>query len=362
MKILIIANNSAGLYAFRADLIRELIQSGHELYACTPFGSDVEELRSLGIKLIEIHINRRGINPFEDLKLIKEINKVTIKLRPEYIITYTIKPNIYGGIVARIHKIPYAINVAGLGTAFEKKGILNHVASILYRIAMKKAEVCFFENKGDRDIAQGKHLFPEGRDVVLAGAGVDLNKYTFQKLPSDHDTVHFLFIGRVMREKGIDELFYAMKKLVETGEKCKLTIVGGMEENYEKQMTTYTQEGWLTYAGYQNDILPYVYNTDCFVLPSWHEGMANVNLENAACGRPIITSNIPGCKEAVVDGVSGFLCDVKNAESLFECMKQFLRLSPYDRQKMGLEGRTLMEKCFDKKSVVKKTIQNLNYS
>ena len=359
MRILIIANNSSGLYAFREALIRKLLQKGHMITACVPFGADIDKLTELGINLLPIYINRRGVNIIEDFKLLFDINRVVSKVKPDYIITYTIKPNIYGGIVSRFHRIPYATNVTGLGTAFENKGIVQFVATLLYKVGLKDVQVCFFENSGDCEVAKSKHLFANGKEVVLAGAGVDVKKYAFRALNQDDAVTKFLFIGRVMKEKGVDELFTAMRRLVSEGYKCCLHVLGGMEEDYKRVLDEFESEGWLYYHGFQDDVLPFIYDSDCFVLPSWHEGMANVNLENASCGRPVITSDIPGCKEAVVDGISGYLCESRNVDSLYRGMKRFISLSYKERSEMGRAGSRLMNEKFNKTKVVEDTITAL---
>ncbi len=167
------------------------------------------------------------------------------------------------------------------------------------------------------------------------------------------------FIGRVMKEKGVDELLAVMKRLISEGWNCELDILGFYEENYEDEIKECQKSGWLNYLGFQKDVRPFVQAADCFVLPSWHEGMANTNLESAALGRPIITSNISGCKEAAIDGVSGFLCEKQDSESLYRVMKKFLDLSNSQREVMGKEGRMHMERLFDKKIVVAETIAEI---
>jgi len=162
-----------------------------------------------------------------------------------------------------------------------------------------------------------------------------------------------------MKEKGIEELFTAMKKLQRDGVSCTLDVVGDMEEDYKEQIEKFSGEGWLNYHGYQKDVRPFIQNCHCFVLPSWHEGMANTNLECAACGRPVITSDIPGCREAVIDGVSGYLCSSKDADSLCTAMKKFVMLSYAQRRAMGTAGRKHMEECFDKKAVVRQTMDKV---
>ena len=177
--------------------------------------------------------------------------------------------------------------------------------------------------------------------------------------PKNSEEIRFLFMGRVMAEKGVDELFEAMRRLRKDGVKCSLDMLGGFDENYNEKIKVAEAEGWLRYHGYQSDVRPFIANCHCFVLPSWHEGMANTNLECAASGRPIITSNIHGCREAVEDGVSGYLCDVKNSESLYKAMKRFSGLSCKDRKAKGIVGRDRMEKLFDKRLVLSETIEFL---
>ena len=176
--------------------------------------------------------------------------------------------------------------------------------------------------------------------------------------PGDKKT-RFLFIGRIMKEKGVDELFDAMKRLTAEGVDCSLDILGGFDEDYSGKIREYESEGWLKYWGYQEDVRPFIAASHCFVLPSWHEGMANTNLECAASGRPVITSRIHGCMEAVEDGVTGFLCERKNAGSLYRAMKKFTELSFDERKAMGLAGRKRMEAIFDKKRVVHETMTRL---
>lgn len=358
-KVLIAANNSGGLFRFRRMLIEKLISEGNEVEALTPFDSDVSDLKSIGIKMIETKIDRRGINPLRDLNLIIKYFNYLLHNRPDLAILYTIKPNIYCGFVCRILHIPYAANITGLGTAFQKKNFVRTLVVKMYKISLRKAKVVFFENKGNLDVFVEEGIIKMNQACLLMGAGVDLNHFSYVDYPSDDSIFDFLFIGRVMQEKGIDELFQAVKRLNTEGYKVKLTILGAFEEDYQSIIQKYQEEGWLNYIGIVDDVRPYIKETNCFVLPSWHEGMANTNLECAATGRPVITSNIAGCKEAVINGASGFLCDVRNAESLYQEMRRMISLSYEERKNMGVVGRKHMEDTFDKKIVVENTIAAL---
>lgn len=357
-KILILANNAGGLYRFRGMLMNALMGQGYNLFASIPYDDSIPDIQKMGIHIIETNIDRRGINPNKDLKLFFSYLKILKQVKPDFVITYTIKPNVYGGLACRLAHIPYAVNITGLGTAFENGGMLKRIVTVMNKVACKKAKVVFFENEENRQVFIREKIVKENKAHRLNGAGVNLEKYQVTEYP-EGDKIKFLFMGRVMAEKGINELFEAMKKLIADGVNCELDVLGGYEEDYKGKIEKYEAEGWLHYHGYQKDVRPFIEKCHCFVLPSWHEGMANTNLESAASGRPIITSNIPGCMEEVIDGVSGFLAERKNAEDLYRVMKEFVEL-PYEEKKaMGLAGRKHMEEVFDKKKVVEETIQKL---
>ena len=358
MKILILANFDVGLYQFRKELIAELLKL-HHVYIALPYGKLVEPLKEMGCEFIDTPLNRCGINPREDLSLFNRYRKLLKKLQPDLVITYTIKPNVYGGFACRMLKIPYAVNITGLGTAFQKEGLLRRLVIRMYKIGCRKARVVFFENAENRQIFVDEKIVREDQTCLLHGAGVNLERFQAQEYPAGSEETRFLFVGRVMKEKGIDELFAAMKKLVADGYHCSLDVLGGYEEDYKTVIDQYEAEGWLHYHGYQTDVRPFIAACHCFVLPSWHEGMANTNLECAASARPVITSNIHGCLEAVEDGVTGFLCERKNADDLYRVMKRFSQLPAGQRRAMGLAGRKRMEEIFDKKKVVEETIHRL---
>lgn len=365
MNVLVICNFSSGLLKFRGLLIETLIKQKNEVSAVVPQSDDKDELMAendlekIGCKLIHVSMERRGMNPLKDFKLLLDYIKVIRKYKPDFAITYTIKPNAYGSIACQICGVPYAVNVTGLGTAFQGDGMLRKFVTALYKVAFRKAKVVFFENEGNREVIVNAGIISKERTHVLHGAGVDLEKFPHLEYPQDNDCTQFLFIGRVMREKGVGELFAAMRMLYKDGVNCHLNILGGFDEDYSERIKECETEGWLTYHGYQSDVRPFIANCHCFVLPSWHEGMANTNLECAASGRPVITSNIHGCMEAVEDGVSGYLCERRNVDDLHRAMKGFVELSIEQRNAMGLAGRKRMEELFDKRKVVKETISYL---
>lgn len=358
MKILILANNDIGLYQFRRELIEELLKKNNVVIAL-PYGELIEPLKKMGCRFISTPVDRRGINPFKDLKLMLKYMALLKSEAPELTITYTIKPNIYGGMACRIRKIPYAVNITGLGTAFQKKGFLRKLVVTLYKQGLKKSDLIFFENIENRKIFVELGIVEEKDTCVLNGAGVNLKHYQVTEYPTEEWGIRFLFIGRVMKEKGIEELFSSMQILQKEGIDCTLDVLGDYEEDYKDKMKQYSSEGWLHYHGYQKDVRPYIASSHCFVLPSWHEGMANTNLECAAMGKPVITSNIHGCLEAVEDGTTGFLCERKNVDDLHRVMKRFSELSYEEKKQMGLSGRARMETLFDKRMIVQKTVAEL---
>ena len=358
MQILILANHSGGLYDFRKDLIAELKRHANVTVA-VPHNDRWDELLHLADRVIELPIDRRGMNPLRDGRLFRRYCAILKGIKPDLVITYTIKPNIYGGIACRMAHIPYAANITGLGSAIENGGWLKKFVLALYKPALKCAKAVFFENSENRDILAAAGVVPKGRDVVLNGAGINLKDYPYQPYPQD-GPMCFLFVGRVMHEKGVDEFFAAAKRLKqEYGDSVEFHIVGSFEESYKSIMDELEQAGVVKYHGYQSDTKPFYAMAGCVVLPSYHEGMSNVLLEAAASGRPLITSNIPGCREAVKDGISGFLCECKNTDSLLDAMMRVIMLSADERAQMGCAGRKLMEETFGKEKVVEETIRNL---
>lgn len=358
MKILILANFDVGLYRFRRELIGALLEN-HSVRIALPDGPLVRPLEQMGCGFTEVAIDRRGMNPVKDLGVLGAFFRLLRREKPDLVITYTIKPNIYGGMVCRLLGIPYACNITGLGTAFQKEGPLRRMVTALYRMALKRAKTVFFENEGNLATLLEAGIVKKAQCVCLNGAGVNLEAYTPKSYPARDEPIRFLFMGRIMAEKGINELLGAMERLRQEGCNCVLDVLGQYEERFEAPIRRAEAAGWLCFHGYQEDVRPFVEGSHCFVLPSWHEGMANTNLECAAMGRPVITSDIPGCREAVVPGVSGFLCRAGDEESLYEAMKQFLQLPRETREAMGAAGRSHMETNFDKQEIVRKTREAL---
>lgn len=359
MRYLIIANNSGGLYRFRKELMERMIQDGHEVYAVTPFDEFVDELRRIGVRLIEQAMNRRGKNPLQELSLLGDYRNIIKRVAPDIIITYTIKPGIYGGLLARWLNIPYVVNVTGLGTAFQNQGLLRTMIIRLWKMALHSATCVFFENQENAQVFLDFKITTKDKIHVLHGAGVNLQDFLLEAYPEEDDQVRFLFIGRVMREKGINELLCAIEQLHQKYTNIRLDVVGWCEEDYEPKLQELQNRGLVQFHGFQRDVKPYIRQAHVFVLPSYHEGMANTLLEAGAMGRPLITSNIHGCLEAVVDGVTGFLCEVQDVASLEYQMERFIRLSYEQKCDMARKSHAYIAEHFDKKKVIHETVEIL---
>lgn len=355
-KILVLTNHSYMLYQFRLELLKKLSEQ-HEVVLSMPFVGHEDDFKAEGFRCIETELDRRGINPLTDLKLFRFYQKLLKTEKPDLVITYSIKPNIYGGMACRLAKIPYCANVQGLGTAFQSPKLAK-IVTIMYKTALSKARTVFFENHANADEFLNRKILTEDKITLLSGAGINLEKYALAEYP-ENETLHFLYLGRIMREKGIDELFSSVRRLHQEGVSFVLDLVGFFEDEYKAQVEELERMGIAKFHGFQTNPIPYYMAADCVVLPSYHEGMSNVLLEAAAIGRPVITSDIPGCRESVENGSTGLLCEVRNAGDLYAQMLQMTRYSGSQRRQMGLAGRRKMESEFDKKTVVQATIDAL---
>ncbi|MBP5173814.1 MAG: glycosyltransferase family 4 protein [Clostridia bacterium] len=360
--ILLAGNYSLGMYRFRGDLISALLAAGHGVTVLLPDEEYADEIKSLGASLVLTPMDRRGMNPFRDLSLLRFYKKTFRELRPDAVVTYTVKPNIYAGRAAARLGIPFAANITGLGSAFEKPGPLMTLVTLMYRSSLKKAGRVFFENSVNKQLFLDKKIVKKEQTVLLNGAGVNTEDFPPQPFSgkTDGQPFRFLFIGRVMREKGIDELLLAMRILRDRGVGCVLDIVGIIEEDYKVKFAEAAAEGWLCDRGFQKDVRPFIAGCDCFVLPSWHEGMANTNLEASSSGRPVITTDIPGCREEVVDGVTGWLVPPKDAGTLAAAMEEAVSLPQERLAEMGSGGRCYVKEYFDKKKIVAETVGVIN--
>ncbi len=358
MKILVLSNSSFDLFKFRCELIEALLNSKHEVYISVSNDQYVKKFLDLGCHFIVTKISCHGVNPITDFLLYRKYKSILKEVNPDIVFTYTIKPNIYGGMACQACKIPYLANVTGLGTAIQNGGILQKILMVLYKKGLKGAKRVFFQNSEN-------HRFMIENEIVMSpttilpGFGVNLEQYAYADYPSEENGIHFLFVGRVMKNKGIDELLAAAKEIKGIYANVVFDVVGGYDGLYEGVIKKAQADGLIHYYGNQDDVLPFYRACHCVVLPSYHEGMANVLLEGAAVGRPLITTNIPGCREVVQDGVNGFLCEVRNGDNLYKTFLKIIHVDHSTRINMGLQSRKLVEEKFDKEIIINHYLKEL---
>jgi galacturonosyltransferase len=357
MKILILANSDGGLYNFRKELVEKLLETC-DVSLCLPEGNHTSYFKEIGCKYIPISFERHGTNPFNELELLKKYKKILEQESPDIVFTYTIKPNVYGGMVCAKLEIPYVVNITGLGTAVENAGIMQKITLFLYRKALKKAQKVYFQNTENRDFMIRRGVV-SGEYDLLPGSGVNLKKYQVTEYPN-RDTIDFMFISRVMKEKGIEQYLDAAKYIRNHYPKTRFHVCGDCEQDYEKKLKELNEQGVIIYHGRVSNIEEMHRISSCTIHPTYYpEGMSNVLLESCACGRPIITTNRSGCREIVDDGVNGFVVRQKDSQDLIEKVEKFLALPWEQRKQMGLAGRVKVEQEFDRKIVIDKYLEEM---
>lgn len=358
-KILILANDYGTIYRYRKELILKLIEEDYDVSVSLPYIDKVEKIKDLGAEIIPTDVDRKSINPIKDIKLYFNYKKIIKEEKPDMVISYTIKPNVYGGMACTRLNIPYISNITGLGSTYYKGGWVKQIVSILYKVGLKNAKSVFFENEGNAKILVDDKTIKENQVVVMNGAGVNLDIFKYCEMPPDNVT-KFLFSGRIMKEKGVEELFYAIRKIKqEYKDKVEFHFIGWFEDDYEGLVNDLNSKDIIKFHGLQDDVIPFIKNCHCVVLPSYHEGMSNVLLEGAAMGRVLITSDIHGCKESVINKKTGWLCELQNKEDLYRKIKQFINTSYEEKKHMGILSRKYMENIFDKNNVVDLTIKEI---
>lgn len=364
MKILILANNDVGLYKFRKELIQQIVKKSKykegdsQVFISLPKGGLVPKLEELNCKFIETPIDRRGINPLRDLKLLLNYHKMIKNIRPDIVLTYTIKPNIYGGITCANLKIPYIATITGLGTAVEKKGFLQVITLNLYRIGLKNVNTVFFQNQDNLSFFQDRGLCI-GKHRLVPGSGVNLTEYETISYPTN-ETIEFLFVARIMKEKGIEHYLNAAKVIKNKYRNTKFHVCGACEQDYIEQINALVREDIIIYHGLVEDMAQIYNKVHCVIHPTYYpEGLSNVLLEASSCGRPVITTNRSGCKEVVDEGKNGFLIKERSTSDLIEKIEKFIQMSWEDKKKMGLNGRKKVEKEFNRETVVNQYLKEI---
>ncbi len=357
-KTLILTNSINGLYSFRRELIEELLQNSLNVTISAPNDTRTNYFKDIGCNMIETNISRRGTNPISDSKLLINFLRIIKKSKPDVVLTYTIKPNVYGGIACRLTRTPQIANITGLGTAVENKGILQKITLALYKIGLKKSKCIFFQNKQNMNFMQSIGIGTiNGR--LIPGSGVNIEQHKFEAYPPEKEAIKILFIGRLMKAKGIEELFDAIKIVKGKYPTVEFHFIGGREENYDSMIDTLIKDKVISYHGRQSDVHIYLKKVHALINPSHHEGMSNVLLEAASTGRPVLASDIPGCRETFDDSISGFGFIVKRIDSIAETLVRFIELPYEEKMKMGIAGRRKVEKEFDRKIVIDSYLEEI---
>lgn len=357
-RILILVNHDVVIYNFRKELVERLLKEGYVIYISSPYGERIDLLIKKGCQYIETPISRHGKNPLTDIKLFNFYIKMMKKVKPNVVLTYTIKPNIYGGMACEFLNIPYIGNITGLGTAVENNGIIQGVTVFLYKLALRKINCLYFQNDENRqffikkEIALGKHQ-------LIPGSGVNLEEFKVLPYPTDKK-IEFVFISRIMKEKGIDQYIEAAKYIREKYSFTRFHVCGFCEEEYEEKLKELEGKKILIYHGMIEDVREILKITHCTIHPSYYpEGISNVLLETCASGRPVITTDRSGCREVVENGINGYIIPPCDSKALKNKIEQFIILSSKEKKTMGLLGRKKVENQFNRQIVIESYMKEI---
>ncbi|WP_337916957.1 glycosyltransferase family 4 protein [Vibrio cholerae] len=365
MKLVMVANTAWSVFNFRHSLIKELLRCGVELYVIAPEDKFSAKLTEMGCQVLDLPMQAKGVNPIADLALMLRLLRHYREIKPDFIIHYTIKPNIYGSLAAKLAGIPSLAITTGLGYTFVNQNVVSQVAQQLYKFAFRYPKEVWFLNEDDRSVFLEHHLIEPDKAVLLHGEGVNLNHFVPSDKPQSDENIRFLLIARMLRDKGVCEFVEAARQIRQRYPNAIFQLLGdcsvlnpsviGREE-----IALWEKEGIVEYLGTTDDVRPIIAQADCLVLPSYYrEGIPRTLMEGAAMAKPIITTDNVGCRDVVLDGQTGYLCEVKNAKALAQRCEQFLTLSDSEKQAMGKAGRSFMEAKFDEKWVIKQYFATL---
>ena len=350
-RVLFLVNHDVVIYNFRLEIVERLIADGHEVHISSPYGERIDDLVDLGAIYHEIEMNRHGVNPFEEISILIEYQKLIKEIKPDICLGFTIKPNIYGAIAARQNGVPFVANITGLGTAVENPGLSQKLFILLYKYAFKDIQRVFYQNEENKQFFV-KHGIEKGKGLIIPGSGVNLNRFSFKEYPVD-DVIKFAFISRIMKEKGIDQYLDAANAIKSQYDNVEFHVCGFCEPEYDGRLQFEHEKGTVIYHGMIRNVADFMSEMHCVIHPSYYpEGLSNVLLEACAIGRPIITTDRSGCREVVEDGINGFMVPCNNSDELIEAIKKFLSLNNEEKKAMGKAARHKVEREFDREIVV----------
>ena len=366
-RIVISINTAWNIANFRAGLVRALLDRGCEVITIAPPDAYVQQLVDMGCRFIPLEMDNKGSNPVADVALFFRYLALLRRERPDFFLGYTIKPNIYGSLAAQLCGVPVVNNVSGLGTAFIRDSWVTKVVKMLYRAALARSHVVFFQNAEDRDLFLRLRLVDAGKTALLPGSGVDIERFKPagpDQGPSE-DGVRFLLIARLLYDKGVGEYVEAARILKARIPSTTCSILGFLDADNRtavsrEDVDRWVSEGVIEYLGSADDVRPHIAQADCIVLPSYREGAPRTLLEAAAMAKPVITTDVPGCRDVMDHGRTGFLCKPKDPGDLVLKMMEFIDMSMIRRRTMGEAGRKKMEREFDERIVIGKYLAILS--
>ncbi|MBQ7594495.1 MAG: glycosyltransferase family 4 protein [Synergistaceae bacterium] len=337
--IVIFINNHRMTYAHRKELIAAFLSQGHRVVIVLPYGERIEDLKKMGCEFIDVPMfQRRKTNIIKDFQLFMEYMKILRRLKPDIVFGFTIKPNTYGAIAARFNHIPFVATINGLGTGLANGGLMQKLLVFLYRFSLKSPQKVFFQNEGNRDFMLAHNVVPKSFEVI-PGSGVNLDENYLEPYPNETGELIFSVIGRVMKDKGTNEVIEAARIIKREFPRVKFRLIGLIEDNYEDKINSAVYEGIIEYIPEQYNVHPFIAQSHAIIQPSYHEGMSNILLEAASTGRPVLASKVHGCIETFDEGKSGLGFEAKNSQDLARVIRKFIMLPYSQKAEMGINGR-----------------------
>ncbi len=357
--IAVLTNNDDDIYCFRKELIEEIIGAGYEVLISCPYGEKFELMKEIEYLYDNPFIDRRGTNVVSDFKLLLHYLKLFRRYRPAVALTYTAKPNVYAGIAAYLLGIPVISNVTGFGSVLNESGFKQKLIMSLFKFSFRRSACVMFQNSANKKLAEENGMV-KGERMLIPGSGVNTERYPLLSYPEggngiDGATVVFNYIGRILHDKGVDDYIEAAKRIKKVYPNTEFNMLGFIEpteNHYEQLLSDLEKEGIVKYHGSQKDVKPFIERAHATIHPSTYgEGMSNVLLESASCGRPLISTDNPGCMETFEDNVTGYMYHGGDVDMLCEKTEKFLRLPNHERESMGKKGREYIGKNFSRKIV-----------
>ena len=368
-RVLITANTTWNLVNFRSGLIAALVSRGFDVVAVAPDDEYRDRLRELGCRYVPLNMDNQGTHPVKDALLLWRYVVVLLRLRPAVVLSYTVKPNIYASLAARLVGVTVINNVSGLGTAFLRGGWLGGVVCSLYRVALRRSHRVFFQNDEDRQVFIEKRLVAPARTGLLPGSGIDLVHFSPSAVEGSSlcngAGLVFLMVARLLWDKGVLEFVEAARRVKALFPESRFQLLGFLDVKNQtavgrSDVEAWVKEGVVEYLGTSDDVRPFLAAADCVVLPSYREGTPRSLLEAAAMGRPLLATDVPGCREVVIDGVNGLLCRLRDSVDLAEKMMQMITMPMSALLQMGQESRRLAEMRFDEQIVIRKYLEAID--